>query len=407
MSDQASEMEAQLRTLMKIAAGDQPRRVDVEAIRRLARRRAIASVAAAMSVVLIGGAGVAVAAKSIGGQTVGSGPLPAGVPRYYFEQGFGYAEHPVNVIRATASGAVTASVRCPGPGRTLVGTVVAVRQDTFFMICQSYAGKWPSHVVTGARIYRFTLTSSGRIPGYVPVPGGNLAGLSANDLAATPGGSRVAVAVAPAARARSGSDQIVVIDPKAGTRTSWLWPKKVPGRIYFELGRMSLTGNGKELAVDAQARCVTQKKTFRCKATGGEQVRAFDIAGAGGKIGEGRVILRQSAIMRPSADNLLGAFISLDGTSITLTEAGTDGPGSAGFVEVLRVSATNSRDRHTIFRLRTGNGWSNQVLTADPSQRHLILVAGPGLRTLNGWIDHGRLRPLTPKAGNDISQETW
>jgi hypothetical protein len=406
MSDQ-SEMEAQLRILMNIAAGDQPRRVDVQVIQRLARRRAIASVAAAMAVVLIGGAGVALAARSVSRQPAASGPLPAGVPRYYFEQGSAYAEHPVNVIRATASGAVTATVRCPGPGRTLVGAVVAVRPGTFFVICQSYAKKWPSQLVTGAQIYRFTLTSSGRIRGYVPVPGGKLAGLSVRDMAATPGGSRVAVSVAPAARARSGPDEILVINTKAGTRATWLWPKQTPGRIYFELGRMSLTGNGNELAVEAQARCVKEKKTSKCGATGGEQVRAFDITGTGGKIGEGRILLQQSLIIRPSAGNLLGAFISLDGASITLAEGGLSGSGSDGFVAVLRVSVTNSRDQHTIYRMKTGNGWSFRILSPDPSQRHLIITAGSGLHTLNGLIDHGRLRPLTPRAGDSIWQEAW
>jgi hypothetical protein len=406
MSDQ-SEMEAQLRKLMQIAAGDQPRRVDVEVIQRLARRRVLAGVVAAISVVLIGGAGVALAARTVGGQPAGPTKLPAGVPRYYFQQSSAYAEHPVNEIRATASGKVTATVRCPGQGRVLVRKVVPVRQATFFMICQTYADKWPSQVVTDARIYGFTLTRSGRIPGYIPVRGGTLTGLSADDLAATPDGSRIAVAVAPAATARSGSNEILVIGALAGTRSTWQWQKKIPGQIYFELGELSLTGNGKELAVNAQARCIKKTKTTKCKPTGGYQVRAFDITGAGGQIGQGRILLKQSQIQRPSSDTLLDAFISSDGTSITLAEARMDKSSGNLSLSVIRVSASNSRDQHPIFRMNTGDGWSFRELSLDPSQRHLIFLGGPPSGMLNGWINHGRLVSLTPAAGDSIDQETW
>jgi hypothetical protein len=60
--------------------------------------------------------------------------------------------------------------------------------------------------------------------------------------------------------------------------------------------------------------------------------------------------------------------------------------------------------------MRTGTrfqGVFERFFTTDPSGRYLILDAGAGSRRLNGWIDHGHIKLLTPANGNAPEYETW
>src|SRR5258706_15766490 len=108
------------------AGAPPPHHVNAETVRsRAARRRAAAAVAATVAVLLVGGFGAIVSAWAAG---IGHGTSPAGgsgstvgVPRYYVEQGIVSRGHPETVVRARATGAVTASVHFPWPKpRTLV-----------------------------------------------------------------------------------------------------------------------------------------------------------------------------------------------------------------------------------------------------------------------------------------------
>jgi len=397
-------MEWQLRKLMETAAGDPARQITIEMVRHVARRRMIAAVAAAVAVVLIGGAGAAVAARTAARQQVSATGLPSGVPRYYFEQGFtNSGDHFMSVIRATATGAVTATVRCPGQGSHLrIASIAPVGPHTFFMLCQNP----PTAAVSKSRIYGFRLTSSGRVSSYFPVRGGALGTLGAYSLVATPDGSRVAVLVSPGSNGRSSPAEILVIDTRTGGHSLWLGPRKVLGKVYFGFDEASFTGNGKELAILGPARCIRGKNAPKCRSTAGEEVRAYNIAGPGGQLGQGRIVLRQSAIMPISLDYINDAIISLDGSTLTLTEVGGGGLNS-GFVEVLAVSTKNSKNRRVIFKMNTGNGFSYRWFSADTLRRHFIIAAGPGRETKNGWINRGRLVPLKPNQGDDISIEAW
>lgn len=408
MSDPASEMEWQLRKLMEIAAGEPTRQITIDTVRRLARRRTIASVAAAVAIVLIGGAGAAVAARTADRPQAAAAGLPSGVPRYYYENGVTNSNHPVNVIRATVGGAITATVHCPAQNNHMtITSVTPIGLHTFFMMCQSFVKSGPNPVISKSLIYGFRLTRSGRINGYFRVRGGGLGALNAYGLTATPDGSRVAVLVPPGSNGPSSPAEILVIDTRTGAHTLWLWPKKVPGTIYFGLDKASLTGNGKELAVLGPARCIKGKNAPKCKSTAGEEVRAFNIAGPGGQLGQGKILLRQSAIMPLSLDYINDAVISLDGSMLTLTEVGSGRGQDSNFVEVLSVSANNSKNRRVMFRMNTGNGFSYNFFSADPFRRHFILDAGPTTGTKNGWIYRGRLVPLKPAPGDNAFNEVW
>lgn len=409
MSDPTSEMEWQLRNLMEIAAGEPAGRITIDAVRHLARRRTIAAVAAAVAIVLIGGAGAAVAARTIGRQPVSATGLPSDVPRYYYENGLtNNLDHWVNVIRATSSGAVTATVRCPGQvSNTPISSVTPVGLHTFFMTCRRNVRQGPNSVVSESRIVGFRLTRSGRISGYFPVRGGALGTLHADGLTATPDGSRVALIVPPGSKGRSSRAEILVIDTRTGAHALWLAPKKVPGTVYFGFNDASFTGDGKELAVLGPVRCVRGNNAPKCTSTAGEEVRAYNVAGPGGQLGQGKILLRQSAIMPTSLDYINDAVISLDGSTLTLTEVGSGRSADSVFVEVLAVSAQNSKNRRVIFKMNTGNSFSYRCFSADPFRRHFILDAGPGSDSRNGWIYRGRLVPLKPTPGDNVFSEDW
>src|SRR5215472_2915850 len=118
-----SDMESQLRLLMNIAAGEPPRRIRGQAVRREAVRRRMAAImaAAAAAVVLAGGVAVAAVAQPGGPGQPPSGhtrpPVPrisASMPRYYVVGRIAPRGNETEV-RATATGAVRAKVQCPWP----------------------------------------------------------------------------------------------------------------------------------------------------------------------------------------------------------------------------------------------------------------------------------------------------
>src|SRR5690348_10612989 len=106
--------------------------------------------------------------------------------------------------------AVTAKVSCPWPRSDVVDQGLAPADGrTFFVACQRSQGI-QHFVVTGTRIYRFQLTSSGRIPGYSPVPGGDLSAVRLSRMAATPDGAQLATAG---------------IGQKTAVASSWILPR--------------------------------------------------------------------------------------------------------------------------------------------------------------------------------------
>jgi hypothetical protein len=397
-----SEMRGQLRDLLDAAVGEPPHRVTVEAVRRrTARRRMVEGVAAAVAVLLLAGLGAAVSA-TVTGPGPANGPQLPGVPRYYVEQGFRGTSPAVTMVRATATGAVTATVGSPWPGAQIAtGEIAAGSNQTFFVICQKVAGHGAS--VTGSRIYRFRLTASGRIAGYSLMPGGSLDGLRVTGVTASDDGSEVAVSTVPGGSASpSAPANIVVINTRTGARAVWHATRAVPGKMTFDVSDPSLTANGRELVYLAIPRCIRG----RCKPTGnGEEVRALSPAAQGGQISSSRILVRQSALMPLSTGYLDGAVVSPDGSSLNVLEMQSPPSGSTT-VSVVQVSAATGRPERVRYQVDTGNGFMFQFFNSDPSGRYLLLGAGPTSGIVNGWIDNGRLIPLTPTGGN-VFYEAW
>jgi len=373
------------------------------------RHRGVGWVAVAVVAVLLAGVGVAALTRAPGplralGPLRAHGPLPAGVPRYYVQQSFGGASGPVQVVRSTATGAVTDTVRSPWRQARISG-VAAASDQTFFMVCQRIAGKGVPAVVTGSRIYRFRVTSSGRIGGYSLVRGGMLAGRQAEGLAAAADGSKVAVITGPAAATgAAGSAEVMVINTRNGARAVWHNAPAVAGQMAFGIGDLSLTANGRELAFLGTPRCIRGP----CKPTGnGEEVRAVSPAGQGGSLSNSRLLVRQSALVRLATGYIDGAVISPDGSSVTVLEMNTPSGSADNIMSVVQVSAATGRQLTVRYQMNTGNGFFYRFFSSDPSGRYLLLDAGPTSGTVNGWIDDGRLAQLTPANGTNVFYEAW
>ena len=398
----------QLRELLDAAVGDPPHRVTVAAVRRrLVRRRVTEAVTVAAAVVALTGLGVAVAvqaSRAIPGPT--STPRhPAATsrhdaPRYYVQQSFGGGGRPPQpVVRATATGAVTATVRCPWPGAVVADQgIAATRSQTFFMVCEKVAKNGENYVITGSQIYRLQLTGSGRIGGYFLIPGGLLGRHTLDDITATLDGSEIAVTVGPGTigAVKPGPSEVFVINTQTGARATWRSGAKV-----LSAGSLTFTDHGRELEFVGLTPCGRQGKST-CR-----QLRAISPATTGGQLDRSRLLLPLSALSQSPADYINDVLISPDGSTLIAGVVRSNSPRSSAAVLVIRYSATTGRQLRVLYQLRTGNGFSYHFVSSDPTRRYLLFNAGPTTGTVNGWIDHGRLIPLKPANGSNILYETW
>lgn len=389
-------MDSQLRDLMDAAVGEPPHRVTPEAVRgRVRRRRLKEGASAALAAVVLAGLGVTVAAVRSGPAPADVGGFTPGVPRYYVQESFG-APHPV--VRATATGAVTATIRCPWRGAQVAANdLAATTGQAFFLVCQKSVQHGQENQVTGSRIYRFQLTGSGRAGGYSLVPGGLLGKHTVDALTAAPDGSRVAVTVGPPAIGGTASapDQILIINTRTGARAVWRGSAKLFGAQV-----VSFIHHGHDLVFVGITRCTRSKHSATCRT-----LRMVSTAAPGGQLDSSRLLLPLSALLRTSGDYINDVVVSQDGA--TLTAAVTRSPGRGpDQILIVRFSASG-RQLRVLFQMRTGNGFLYRFVNADPNGRFFLFDAGPTTATVNGWIDHGRLVPLTPSDGSNLVNETW
>ena len=371
-------------------------------VRRRASRRVMEAAAAAAAVVLI--AGLSVAAARVFGAIPAPGAMPrAHPPRYYMQQSYPGTSGPPKpvVVRATATGRITATVSCPQPGTQIAPQGIAATSNRLFFIdCQKIHKVSAKYTVSRSWLYQARLTGSGQISGYSLVPGGVLGPHRLEGIGATLDGSEVAVTLGPSAlyefSSPSAPADVLVLNTKTGARAIWHGGPKV-----FSAGDFTFTGNGRELEFVGAARC-PQAKRFGCK-----ELRAVSPATAGGRLDSSRLLLRLSALARSHGEYIEPAIITTGGSTLTAAVQRNQNSVSSQSIWVIQYSAATGRLLRVLYRLPTGNGFSYQFLSSDPTGRHLLFNAGPPSRTVNGWIDHGQLIRLKPANGNYIAYETW
>jgi hypothetical protein len=408
------------------ALGAAARAVPADTLRPLAvpaRRRHrpgwVAPVAAAASLLLVVGIGVAVAGQLPGtGSTAGSSAGAIAPHRYYVEAGL---EGSV-VVRSTATGAVTATVLDPEPNYSGEAVVASAGNGTFFV-----AGD--RHQTGQERIYHFRLTGSGKVTGFSPVPGGVLrAGQLADALAVSPDGSQLAVGVSfyivhPKSNKLyppGPSDQIFVINTATGARSMWRGGMHALGS-GFGVASLSWTGDGHELVVLGQWCSYKSDSDETCLAKNARrnaEVWALDPASRGGRLASGHLLLRQSARYPYIAQ----AFISPDGSTITAIVLTGPVAGSKaargqvpGNMSVPQISVATGRQLGVLYSRRLGSTWAVNsspdflALIPDGAGQHWMIdggIASHGYDGFNGWIDNGHLVPLSPRNGR-AATETW
>jgi hypothetical protein len=399
-------MDAQLRDLLTAAVGDPPRRVTVEAVRRrVVRRRRAEWATGTAAAVMLTGLGIVVPGQLFRpAATSGGSSAPTGAPRYYVQTIATKPGHQVTAVRATATGAKTATVRCPWQKSNVADSgLTPADGQTFFMACQRVSTSRPFRI-TGTRIYRFQLTTSGRIPGYTVVPGGDLGAVEVNRMAATPDGARLAVGVTPGNGTRVAS--IEVISPQTGAREVWHNGTGTPGSTQYGVGDLSWTRAGRELVFQATV-CKPGGAIPQCSF--GAQWRVIRHATTGGNLDNSKLLLLKSSLTGHAVGYINDSVITPDGSALIVVALHSPrGAGIPGNIDVVKVDPATGHPIRLLFHENTGNGVFYRSFAADPSTRFLILNAGPPQGgTHNGWIDHGRLVTLKPADGSNVFFETW
>jgi len=396
-------MNAQLRDLFTAAVGDPPRRVTVEAVRRrVIRRRRAEWATGTAAVVLLTGLGIVVPGQVFGPAATGGGSsAPTGAPRYYVQTVAPKPGQQMTVVRATATGAKTATVRCPWPKSFVANNGLAPADgQTFFLACQKSSGH--PFVVTGTRIYRFQLTSSGRVSGYSLVPGGDLRAVMVDRMTATPDGVQLAVATTPGSGTRTASIQ--VINTQTGARAVWHNGTGAPGTTQFGVGDLSWTRAGRELVFQA-----TVCKPGGTQCAFGGQWRVIRHAATGGELDNSKLLLLKSSLTGHAQGYINDSVITPDGSALIVVALHSPrGAGTPGSIDVVKVDPATGHPIRVLFHEDTGQGVFYRSFAADPSTRFLILNAGPPTGPIhNGWIDQGRLVLLKPADGTNVFYETW
>jgi hypothetical protein len=416
-----NDMERNLRDMLETAAGEPPRWVSIDSIRRRAVRRRVtqAGVAGLAAVLAVGlGATLSAYAARNGSPATGN-KVSSGPPRYYVEQDFGNKQGaPLKiVVRSRTTGKITSVVRNPLPQFRCGDYLAAGGTHTFFMTCPLWKKKpGAKHAtVTGTRIYQFEVSNSGRATIPTLLKGGTLNGLDGEQLAASPDGSLVAVQVIPPnpdgnLYTDSLPTGIFVINAKTGQRAIWRTGRYIPGKIgYTGAYDISFGGNGSDLVL-LEKRCHRTRYFTNCQPSNPEQVRDLGPADRGGSLQGGQVLLRLSAFKAPRT-SLPYAQITPDGTAL-ITVTISCPRGSFCTMTVQRIGLTAGSASKVLYQVTdkaSPNGPYLEQFSTDPTGRFLIIVANTATtkNPVNGWIDHGRLVPLTPADGYAAGQEAW
>jgi hypothetical protein len=238
-------------------------------------------------------------------------------------------------------------------------------------------------------------------------------------LAVSPDGSRIAVGmrfVAPPALCGHGQlcphqvhpDYVLAIKLATGARTVWRWPGN-PVVHSFAVESLSWTSDDRTLALMGQW-CESARTNQTCLHRDRlQEVEALHPASGGGELGGPGIVYTAG----PRSE-IVQAQISPDGRMVTAVVLYGRPPAyghvrrylSVDYISV--VSGHRNQVQAVLYRRRLSDTFDPGrvpqfiALSQDPTGQHL-LVSGAGF---NGWIQGGRLVPLTPDSGGE-ADEAW
>ncbi len=308
----------------------------------------------------------------------------------------------LGITPGTATGAVTATIASPFSGHgPFEGFAAAVATGEGG---QEFVAEYDAFTPRGnaqTRLYMFRLTSTGRVAGLSLINGGPLAGYVPDGaLAVSPDGSKVALSVYRPAGTFSAppAPKIVVIDLRTGARSFWAGGLH---RAGFAQTILSISWGPGSDALTFLSQWCHNSVVLRYCGFGQHfaQVRTLRLVPGGGLLSAGSLLLSESA----QRSYMVQALLSPDGKALTIAVLGPPyletGQQTPQVLQVSRVPLAGGRPR-LLYRGAV-DGHVFVFLGSDSSGRHLLL-AGAG----NGWIDHGRLRPLPPQGGV-VSTDAW
>jgi hypothetical protein len=405
------ETEQEMRNLIRAVVGEPPGRLTIAGVRRrLIRRRVTQAVSAGLAVVLISGLA---AAWSAGAIRMSSAPATstahAGPPPYYVSLyaggSRGQSVTVVGTVRATATGRVVGHVRAPR-GYALCNYLTAAAHETFFLVCSPLRSTTREEVVL-----RFRLNGAGHATRPAPIRGGILKGvLVASPIAASPDGSEVALQVWSTGDGLIYTNTvplgIEVINTHTGRHALWRAVPEQPIKPQFSgATSLSLTEHGSEL-VALETLCPRHGDRSDCSQHEPTQLTAYGPGAHGGNLNDGQVVFRQSAF---DGASLFAAYIRPSGNKANVLLNRCPRRGLC-HQTVAEIPLNGTQGYRVLYRTSGGTafvGVYESFLSQDPTGRYLILDGQAGQARLNGWIDHGRLRLLTPANAGAVDYEAW
>jgi len=396
------------------------------------RPRWVAPAAAAASVAVL--AGLVTGAVAVAGAGAGKPPVPpkgsvppagpaaaAGAPRYVVVAGLDGQI----AVRSTATGRTTAVLPLRGPGgygRVRVGVVASAGNGLFVA-----AGIPPDS--TFEKIYRFRVTSAGKVTGLAPVPHGLLAaGELVDALAVTPGGRTIAYGslIQPGSLKTDFGDRVNVVDTVTGDRSWWDSGRRGQSSA-FSVASLSWTADGR-LAVFGEWCRLEHASGFHSGITcpAQQQYRSAEawllhpVPNSGDHpIEGGQRLLRQT----PGSPYLAQAVISPDGRTLTVLELTgrkliaqhyLHRPTVPCNLAVRQYAVPSGRPLRVLYHNLLGPRYGIPgapdflSLARDSTGQHWTVI-GAVSYSFNGWIYRGRLVPLAPQTFHlsDGAFEAW
>jgi hypothetical protein len=359
--------------------------------RRLARRRALAPLAAAVAVVAVVAGSVAAVRVLTGVPTHGApaGPGPSardGLPPFFVTWAPDVPGGSVLAVSDAATGALLSQVYPPQRGDNVMA-VAGVGATRTFVIAAGREGSCQT------RLYDMRLTAAGRLAGYTPLSVPELPE-TVYSLAVAPDGSTVAYA-GQYCSGRSADDVGVI---NLARQRVQRWTAAGPEFITS----MSLSGDGRLLAYLATPVQRNHATRF-LPITGAEpgsaaaQIDLLTTSSPAGSLGGHSRLLLRGASLRPPG--LIGQVsITPDGTGLVF---GADPiQPSARNGALLWLLGVHDKALSDVIPLR---GASEVDMAADPLGHYVIVqyVVGPWTRLARVDLDTGKLTRLR---GQDVSR---